>query len=161
MRFGGVVSILALLPNILFFLMPASSRPPEDDSPTGLRRWMEVTERAGQAGVFVIPFFCAIDTTTAAARVGLLVAGLCLIFYYAGWLRYFVRGRDPVLIYAPMAGVPLPLAISPIVYFLAASVPLHSWPLVLAAVILAIGHLYVSRMESQRADISHRSHESR
>jgi hypothetical protein len=46
--------------------------------------------------------------------------------------------------------MPLPLAISPIVCFLAASVLFGSWYLALATVIFGIGHLSISFWESRQ-----------
>jgi hypothetical protein len=42
------------------------------------------------------------------------------------------------------------MAVSPIAYFLAASVFLSSWFLGAFAVVLAIGHVYISQVEFQR-----------
>jgi hypothetical protein len=42
---------------------------------------------------------------------------LALAFYYTGWVRYFTRGRTPALLYKPLLGIPLPLAVSPVDYF--------------------------------------------
>ena len=72
---------------------------------------------------------------------------LALGFYYAGWARYALKGHRFVLLYAPLLGVPLPMAICPVVYFAAAAVYLGSWPLAFAAGLLAIGHLAVSQNE--------------
>jgi hypothetical protein len=55
-----------------------------------------------------------------------------------------------MLLYAPLMGLPLPMAVSPIAYFLAASVFLNSGFLGAFAVVLAIGHIYVSQVELQR-----------
>lgn len=57
--------------------------------------------------------------------------------------------RSYALLFEPFLGVPLPLAISPIVYLLAVSVLFGSWYLALATVILGIGHLSISFQESR------------
>lgn len=74
---------------------------------------------------------------------------LALLLYYAVWTRYFARGRTCALLFELFLGVPLPLAISPIVYFFAASVLFGSWYLALATVILTVGHLWISLQESR------------
>ena len=45
---------------------------------------------------------------------------------------------------------PLPLAISPVIYFLAASVLFKSWHMALATLILGIGHLPISYWDSRQ-----------
>jgi len=49
-----------------------------------------------------------------------------------------------------MLHIPLPLAVAPIMAFLAAAMNFHSWLLGLAAVVLAAGHLVVSQIERER-----------
>ena len=53
--------------------------------------------------------------------------------------------------YEPCMGIPILLAISPVIYFLAASALFHSWYLLAAAVLLGIGHIYVSSLDWKRA----------
>jgi hypothetical protein len=55
-----------------------------------------------------------------------------------------------VLLFAPLLGIPLPMAVSPIIYFAAAAVFLGSWPLSVTVGLLAMGHLYVSQGEWKR-----------
>jgi hypothetical protein len=112
---------------------------------------MEAFEWAGRIGTLVIPFFYWVDVQTRWQMGSLVVMALALLLYYAGWARYFVRGRSYRLLFEPFLGVPLPLAISPIVCFLAAAVLLVSWPLGIVTAIFAIGHLYTSRMSAAQA----------
>jgi hypothetical protein len=76
--------------------------------------------------------------------------GVSLGFYYAGWVRFFVQGRDYSLLYRPMLGLPVPLAISPVSYFLFASLVLGSVYQAIAAVVLGVGHISISIHESHR-----------
>ena len=59
-------------------------------------------------------------------------------------------GKQYLLLFSPLMGLPLPMVVSPIAYFLAASVFLSSWFLGVFAVVLAIGHIYISKVESER-----------
>ena len=60
------------------------------------------------------------------------------------------------LLFAPMLGVPLPMALSPILYFGAAAIFLGSWPLAAADILQAAGHLFVSQQEYQRCQTASR-----
>ena len=73
--------------------------------------------------------------------------------YYAGWLRYLRQGRSFALLFQPLLHIPMPMAVAPIVYFCAASIALHSGWLLLATVLLTIGHLYVSNLSWQAAKV--------
>ena len=41
-----------------------------------------------------------------------IVMGLALAFYYAGWLRFFLRGRDYALLFRPIFGLSVPMAVA-------------------------------------------------
>jgi hypothetical protein len=81
---------------------------------------MVVLEWVRRITTLVIPFFYRMEVQSTRQVVALAVMLLALLLYYACWVRYFVRGRLYALLFEPFLGVPLPLAISPIVYFLAA-----------------------------------------
>jgi hypothetical protein len=150
MPLGGLITLAVLIPNLLMLTLPPEAIPPR---PANKSRWMRilaVVERIGQAGSFLIPFFYPLPSLREAKVDALVVMALALGFYYSGWARYAIKGHRFVLLFAPLFGVPLPMAISPVVYFAAASVFLNSWPLAVAAALLAAGHLYVSRGEWKR-----------
>ena len=151
MPLGWLVSVLILAPNVLWIRYPPVAPPPvAPASPSPLARLMEAMERVGQVSAFVIPFFSSVEIEGASTIVALIVMTIALACYYAGWARYFLHGRAYRLLYAPLAIVPLPMVISPVLFFMAASLFLRSWPLAIAALILGIGHLYVSNTEYAR-----------
>jgi hypothetical protein len=108
---------------------------------------MEVLEWVGRIAALVIPFFYRIDVQGTRQVVALVVMALALLVYCAGWVRCFTRGRSYALLFEPLLGIPIPLAVSPIVYLLAASVLLGSWYLAVATMILGLGHLSISYRE--------------
>lgn len=166
MPLGGIVTIAILLPNVLIWLLPPREVPPETDLEDTQRqhfRRLRIVERVGQAGSFLIPFFYALPPLREASVDALAVMALALSFYYAGWVRYASKGHRYLLLFAPFLGVPLPMAVSPVIYFIAAAVFLHSWPLAVAAVILAAGHIPVSqaawkRCQADMQDLSFANH---
>lgn len=81
-----------------------------------------------------------------------------LALYYAGWVRYVLRGRTHALLFAPLCGIPLVLSVAPVVYFGAAALLLRSRPLAVAPALLAAGHLGVSAWEHRRVTRGLNSH---
>lgn len=151
MRSGALVPILILLPNLLWMFFPPRGQPRPGTGPTPwLHKLMTILEWLGRIATLVIPFFYRLEMQTTRHIVALVVMVLALLFYYAGWARYFAQGRTYDLLFKSFLGIPIPLAISPIVCFLAASVLFGSWYLALATLILAVGHLTISFWESQR-----------
>ena len=144
---GWLIPLLVLLPNVLMVRFPPTERPGDA---SGVNRWLQALERLGQAGVFVIPCFYRIRIQDTMAVVSLAALALALVAYYLGWLRYMRQGRRYALLFAPLWGIPLPMAVMPVIYFGAAAVLVRSWPLAAATGVFAIGHLAVSEHERRR-----------
>jgi len=151
MLLGGLVTLFVLLPNLLMIFLPPTSLPAGAGKKSSLIAAMEIVERAGQGFAFVIPFFYPLKIQGSLEIAGLTGMILALLFYYLNWGRYVLQGRSFRLLYQPCVGIPIPLAISPVIYFLLASVLFHSWYLLAAAVVLGIGHIYISSLEWQRS----------
>lgn len=154
---GWLFTLLILLPNVLMLL-----RPPQQ-VPGNLKtdKKLEALERAGQAGCFILPIFYQASLSAPwwqAAGLGLAAAAL--LFYYAGWLRYLLQGQAFRLLFAPMCRVPIPLAVAPVIYFFAAGLFLAAWPLALAALLLAAGHLGVSWQTARQVKEWEETHET-
>ncbi len=151
MQNGWIVTLLLLLPNALYLLLSPKNIPPETD---GQREWkvkiFETIEKLGQVGSFALPFVYAFRFENTVDWVSFGVFAGLMVFYYAGWLRYAITGRQFRLLFAPMAGVPIPMAVAPVLAILAGPINFHSWPLAVAAVILGLGHIPVSWLEWQR-----------
>lgn len=148
---GFIVPIAVALPNILFMIFPPTSMPSANtDTKCHFHTLMEVMEKIGQIGSFALPFFYRFHLQRTWDLIGLSVMIACLGFYYLGWARYFSKGRQFALLYNPMLGIPLPMAISPVLCFLAASIILHSPYLAGTAIVLGVGHIYISSLEHKR-----------
>ena len=104
--------------------------------------------------MMIMMLFYQIPALRGASLDALVFMALALGFYYAGWARYALKGHRFSLLFAPMLGVPLPMAISPVIYFLAAAVFLRSWPLGIAALLLGVGHVFVSLGEWERCKLA-------
>jgi hypothetical protein len=103
MLIGWLIPLLVLLPNVLMVRFPPTERPADA---SGVKRWLEVLERLGQAGVFAIPCFYRLRIQSTIAAVSLAVMALALICYYLGWLRYIQQGQRYALLFAPMWASP-------------------------------------------------------
>jgi len=111
---------------------------------------MEIVERIGQASALVIPIFYNLRIVSIVDELLLAMMLGALGLYYAGWVRYIVNGRDLSWYYRKLWGLPLPMHILPVIYFLAASGLLHSIPLAIAAILFGIGHIYMGQIEFKR-----------
>lgn len=148
---GWILTALLLLPNALYLLLTPSDVPPETDGRRLFKvQVLETIEKLGQIGSFALPLFCAFRFDSAIDVVSFALFCGLMAFYYAGWIRYAAGGRPFRLLFAPMIGVPIPMAVAPVLAIFCASINFHFWPLTVAAVILGVGHIPVSWMEWQR-----------
>ena len=143
-----LVTVVVLLPNLLFLALPPlnvkSYGKPE--SSLGLT----IIERAGQASSFFLPLFFPLSFEGTWVLAAWLVMGILLAIYYVGWVRFFVRNRDYRLLFSPILRLPVPMAASPVIYFLVASLVLGSVYQAIGAALLGIGHISVSAREYLR-----------
>lgn len=141
-----LIPLLVLLPNIAFFVTK-----PKDPSPgvkaNGVFTLLETFENIGRVGVFTVPVFSAATFSRPEDVFALISMGFTLAIYYAGWLRYFRNNREYKLLFSPFMGIPIPMAVAPIAYFLCAAVILRSPYLFIAGTILAVGHIPISIRE--------------
>lgn len=143
-----LITAAVLLPNLLFLVFPPLNVSKCGKSADSLL--FTIVERVGQVGSFFLPLFFPLSFSGRLVTIAWTVMGLALAFYYAGWLRFFLRGRDYALLFRPMLGIPVPMAVSPILYFLLSSVVLGSVYQAVAAAVLGIGHIAITAREYRR-----------
>lgn len=82
---GGLVSVLILLPNLLWMLFPPRGQPEGGTGPPdGCHRLAVILEWVGRIAVLVIPFFYQVEAQNRRQIVALVVMALALLLYYAG-----------------------------------------------------------------------------
>lgn len=143
-----VIPILMLFPNFLCFLFPPINTPQFKDKNEPLI--LLILENIGRIGVTVIPLLYPILLNNKASYFYLTCLFLLLFFYYACWLRFFIFARNYAALFLPMGRIPIPMAVSPVLFFLVSAAILHSLPMFVAAILLASGHLPLSYREYQR-----------
>ena len=143
-----LITAAVLLPNLFLLAMPPLNARRYGKSSDSLP--LTITERVGQVSCFVLPLFFPLSLTGSLVITAWIVMGVTLGFYYAGWIRFFALDRDYALLFKPMLGLPVPMAISPVIYFLFASLVLGSFYQAIGAAVLGVGHFSISVRESRR-----------
>ena len=140
---GGLIPLLLMVPNFLWMALPPTSTPEgEADEPL----WLGIIENIGRIAVLLLPFFYVLDFDRRFSRLAAIAMAGSLIVYYAGWVRYFFGGRSYAWLKAPLLGVPIPLAVFPVIFLLLSSCLMNSWAMLAAAVFFGVTHLWVSSM---------------
>lgn len=136
----GAVFLLALfVPNLVWARW---ARPVGYDA-SGEPRLLGIVERVGQ--VLTTAVALVFDDTGPHAWSGwslwLVGAVGLMAAYEACWMRYFAGDHSVRSFYARWAGVPVPLATLPVTAFVLLGVYGRLLPLVVAALVLAVGHV--------------------
>ncbi|GGC96799.1 hypothetical protein GCM10011512_24780 [Tersicoccus solisilvae] len=131
---GLVVALAVLAPNLLLVRWPPREPLPEARVPR-LLTWLE---RAGQALCLVVPVITRPGELVGWWSIPVFVA---IAAYNGLWVRYLRTGRAGASLYRPWWGVPVPMAVLPVVAFLATAGWLSNPWIAVAAVILAAGHI--------------------
>jgi hypothetical protein len=136
-----IIPALVLTPNLIYAIKPPFNVPSDRPKEPVV---LVILERLGLAGCLITPVFYSIYSAGTFEIFVVVGMGLMLAIYYYCWLRYFRHDRNYIYLFSPLFIIPVPLAISPVVYFMLSSIILHSLPLFLASLVLASGHIPVS-----------------
>lgn len=141
-----IIPLLILLPNLIFVRFPPAN-PPSRPNPSLL---LNVGEAIGRLGVMAIPLFYPMQIHQSYEMISLIVMLAALLLYYRGWIKYLRSDRNYRRLLTPMLGIPVPMAVFPCLYFLAASVLLHSVLFFVFSAVFAVGHIANSIRDERR-----------
>ncbi|QOX62396.1 hypothetical protein FRZ06_02990 [Anoxybacterium hadale] len=140
---GLIISILAVLPNLMFVVFPPNNLPKGNiEKPHML---FQLLEKLGQGGIMAIPLLFGLSFSGVTGKIALVGMIITLCFYYYCWFRYFKCGNDFRLLFTPIFGIPIPMAFSPIMYFAFTALAMRSLTMTIAVLSFALGHLVVSK----------------
>ncbi|MBP2651424.1 MAG: hypothetical protein H6Q74_2249 [Firmicutes bacterium] len=145
-----IVPIVVFAPNLLWFLFPPINILAEDEIKEPIA--LTILENIGRIGVIIIPLFYPLVVDNATSQYCLIAMIVLLLVYYAGWFRFVLKGRIYANCFLPLRWIPIPIpmAVCPVMYFILSAVLLKSNPMLIAALVLAIGHILISYRECQR-----------
>lgn len=147
----SAIAILAIaLPNLLWLFFPPVGVPSAPEQPAFYHRILSALEWLARLVLLTVPLLYGFDLGARAARLCFVGLFASLALYYAGWLRFFLGGRSYALLWAPLWKIPVPLAVAPVLYFGFLSQVTGSVPVLVGAVLLALGHLPASYFEFLR-----------
>ncbi len=144
LSFSWVGLVLFLLPlpvNVAYGLFPPSDAPTASQKAA---RWPELVEQ-GSRIAYLLALTCLVSPDSPSrTSVWLYLSAAFLLLYHAVWLRYFIGGRTTALLAAAFCGIPQPLVVFPVLYYLCAALWLHNGPAFLLMVVFGIAHGIVS-----------------
>lgn len=139
---GALIPLLIMLPNVIWMLAPKG----DGSEPVAEPLWLTIMENIGRFATLIVPFFYSLDAHKKFSLPVMIAMGLALAGYYGGWIRYFVGGRAPALLGAPLLGIPLPMAVLPIAFLILSSYLMGSWWMFGAALLFGVAHIWISAL---------------
>ena len=134
---GFIIAVILFAPNLIILKFPPENAP---EGATDASILFVVLERIGQVGCLVLLSVLKDNFKQLTLNVWLVLMFVCIIVYYCLWIRYIVLGHQFSLLFKPLAMIPIPMAIFPVLAFAAAAMVGRSIWLGIAVVLLAIGH---------------------
>jgi hypothetical protein len=143
---GIIIPVLIMVPNIIYYLIirNKSDIPSSNKSAPTL---IKIIENIGRLGILITPLFYSLNLDNSFSIYFLLLCLLFLLLYYVAWLRYFMSGSNQIDLRKSLL-IPLPLAVSPSLSLICSSYLLSSIPMLISSLVFAIGHIWVSYIES-------------
>lgn len=129
-----------MLPNFIWMVFPKTNIVEQGSVPL----FLTITEIIGRGAVLILPMFYSLELNKKYSIIVIIVMGVALTIYYASWIRYFIYGRSAELFTASLLGIPLPMAVAPIVFLMLSSYLMGSWWVFGASILFGFAHIWVS-----------------
>lgn len=133
-----VIIILAMIPNIIYFIIPPTDVPESLGSRIKL---IESIESISRIISFVLLLFLAKNPNSNFKNPWVVGMFIFLLLYCVQWGRYFYGGGSYSLLGKSFLGIPMPMVIFPVCYFICAALWLDCFPAVIALVVFGIAHI--------------------
>lgn len=138
---GLIVFLLPMVINIFYVIFPPKQTEEAVSLKMPVLEAIEQGTRIAYAGaVCILVSNLKIDYTGAFLYISIIF----LVLYHIVWIRYYIGSRDVRLLGTKFLGVPMPLAVFPVLYFIAASIWLHNYIATALMVIFGIVHNIIS-----------------
>jgi hypothetical protein len=135
---GLIIILLPLLPNIVFFSSPSQ------DVPSNLKDGgmiINILEHGGRILYCSTMILLKYKPTVNFKWYYLIGMGICLLLYYVLWGRYFLNGQNFHSLFEKVGGIPIPMAILPVLYYLLAALWFINVPGIVTIILFGIGHI--------------------
>jgi hypothetical protein len=142
-----IIILIILLPNLLFVLFPPSNKP---ENMPDENKWVSMIEHGGQILFFAAFLFVPVADIENRNPILLMCMILCTLIYYALWIRYMVKKQVYNALFETVLGIPIPMAIFPILAFTFAVLWLQAWLALIPLVLFAVGHFINSWNSAQQ-----------
>lgn len=133
---GLIVFLLPMIPNVFYFLIPASDASGNNGNSHLI---LDILEHGSQAIFFFLLIFVIRKHTSEILCPYTIGMVIMLIFYYVLWIFCFTGKVNLVIL--------LGMAILPVVYFVLAEIWLHNYLAIIPTALFGIVHVIITYMD--------------
>lgn len=138
---GLIIFLLPMVINIFYVIFP----PKQTKEPISLKMpVLEAIEQGTRIAYVMAICILVSNSKVDYTSVSLYISIIFLVLYHIVWIRYYMGGRDVKLLGTKFLGVPMPLAVFPVLYFIFASIWLHNYIATGVMVVFGIVHNIIS-----------------
>lgn len=151
---GLIVFILPMLINMVYAAWPPKKtneeyqtqemKEPQNAGRKQSTQVLELIENVTRILYAVLICFVVFQTKPSYKSPYLYLAVIFLVLYYIVWIRYFIHGREIAYMAKSFLGVPIPLAVFPVIYFIFAALWLGNLPAIIDMILFGIVHFIIS-----------------
>ncbi len=135
---GFIAVMLVMLPNIFYFRFPPANIP---DMPQDRGHIINIVENTSRIIFMILLIFMVNGQKVKYISPYTACMLVLLLLYYWLWCRYFTGGRNYSLLNEKLLFIPEPMAVFPVLYFIAAALWLNNIPAAAAAAVFGITHI--------------------
>lgn len=132
-----IIIMLIMIPNIIYFIMPPTDIPESLGSRIKL---IESIENISRIFSFILLLFLSKNQNPNLKSPWVLAMFIFLILYFILWGRYFYEGGSYATLGKSFLGIPAPMIIFPVCYFICAAFWLDCFPAVIALIVFGVFH---------------------
>jgi hypothetical protein len=133
---GLVIFLLPMIPNVFYFLIPASD---VSGNNVNTHLILDVLEHGSQVIFIILLIFVIKKQTSEILCTYTISMATMLIFYYVLWIFCFI-GKSNLLIL-------LGMAVIPVIYFILGEMWLHNYLAIIPTVFFGVIHLIITYMD--------------
>ena len=136
--YGFIIFLLPMIPNIFYFLIPASA---VSENNVNSHLILDILEHGSQAIFIFLLIFVIRKQTSEILCPYTFGMAILLIFYYVLWIFCFTGNANLIIL--------LGMAVLPVVYFILAEMWLHNYLAILPTSLFGILHVIITYINFQ------------
>lgn len=127
-----------MLPNIIWFAMKKDTEQNVEAASSVIFTWLENYLRPAY---FALLFIVAPTKKVKSGKILLLIGIAAILMYYFCWILYFTHHCRNEYMFRPLAFLPVPMVVFPVIFLVAMALWMNCYSLAAAGTMFGVGHI--------------------